>query len=557
MSERTQNTFLNDELIGFVNDEGVLKDLFQAEDTLGSLANIFLPLQALRNESKVWDDEPLEIREEELPDLSSRYRILVEQIPAIVFMSFLDKGISEAYISPQIETMLGFTQAEWLNDPVRWFEQLHEEDKTRWSVEAAQMFMTGNPLRSTYRVRAKDGRVIWFHCEAKMVRRKDGRPWFIHGVAFDVTELKQKENERQDALNALSHSEKMQRSVFEFAPDSMIIVNRRGEIHRVNSQVEKMFGYTPEELVGKPILELMPKRFREIHAIHQQDFMKEPRLREMGRGVELFAQRKDGTELPVDIILSPVRMEGETLVIAVIRDITRRKNDEEALRGYAEQQKIISRRLLEVQEAERRQIALELHDEIGQILTGLKLQLEVAAQKSVENDSITEAQNLVNEVMAKVRKLSLDLRPPTLDHLGLLSAILWLIRNYTNQTNIEVDFNHEGLESKRFPTEIETSAYRVVQEALTNIARHAKVKAAKIRVWVDEKTLNLTIEDEGKGFDLEQVLAKGDSTGVAGMRERVLFLDGDFEIESSSEKGTKISASWHFEQNSVSNKKSI
>lgn len=554
MTDKSQNTFLNDELIGFVNDESVLKDLFKAEDTLGNLANVFLPFELLQNESDVWNaDEPINLNEEELPDLSSRYRILVEQIPAIVFMSFLDKGISEAYISPQIETMLGFSQAEWLNDPVRWFEQLHEEDKTRWSVEAAQMFLTGEPLRSTYRVRAKDGRVIWFHCEAKMVRRKDGRPWFIHGVAFDVTELKLRETERQDAINALSRSEKMQRSIFEFAPDSMIILNRRGEIHRVNSQVEKMFGYMPEEIVGKPILELMPERFHEVHKEHQKHFMENPHLREMGGGLELFALRKDGTEFPVDIILSPIRTENETLVIAVIRDITRRKHDEKALLDYAEQQKIISRRLLQVQESERRHIALELHDEIGQLLTGLNLTLEMVARQNSPSNSITQAQNLVNDLITKVRKLSLDLRPATLDHLGLLSAFLWLIRNYTKQTNIEVDFNHEGIEGKRFNPDIEISVYRVVQEALTNIARYADVESAKLRVWINDETLNLTIEDEGKGFDVENVVAKSNSTGVVGMRERVLFLDGDFHIETAEGKGTKISASWNFAQNFDSN----
>jgi PAS domain S-box-containing protein len=548
INDKAKNSFLNDELIGFVDDKSVLKDLFQAEDTLGSLANIFMPLEVLQSDINLWGENESEglSGEEELPDLSSRYRILVEQIPAIVFMSFLDKGISEAYISPQIETMLGFTQAEWLNDPVRWFEQLHEEDKTRWSVEAAQMFLTGEPLRSTYRVRARDGHVVWFHCEAKMVRRKDGRPWFIHGVAFDVTELKQNEYERQNALNALSRSEKMQRSIFEFAPDSMLIINRRGEIHRVNSQVEKMFGYTPEELVGKPILELMPERFRTIHKDHQQNFMKNPHLREMGGGTELFALRKDGVEFPVDIILSPIKTEGETLVIAVIRDITRRKNDEQAMRDYAEQQKIISRQLLQVQEAERRQIALELHDEIGQTLTGLKLTLEMIARQNAESDSIKQAQDLVNDVMARVRKLSLDLRPATLDHLGLLSAFLWLIRNYTEQTGIEIDFNHEGLEGRRFAAEIEISVYRITQEALTNIARHANVRSAKSRVWVDNETLYLTIEDKGTGFNIEKVLARGDSTGVAGMRERVLFLDGDFEIETAVGNGTKITASWSF-----------
>ena len=467
-----QNNFLNDELIGFINDETILKELFDSENTLENLANVFLPFDLLQNET----DENPNFSDEELPDLDSRYKILVEQIPAIVFMSFLDKGINEAYISPQVETMLGFTQAEWLEDPIQWFEHLHEEDKTRWSLEAAEMFLTGKPLRSTYRVRARDGRIVWFHCEAKMVRRRDGRPWFIHGVAFDVSELKLKETEVEDALNALRHSEKLQRNIFEFAPDSMLVVNHLGKIARVNSQTEKMFGYTPAEIIGKSILDLMPEHFRIGHFIHQNNFMQNPHLREMGGGRELLALRKDGSEFPVDIILSPVKTENETLVIAVIRDIERRKRNEEALRNYAEQQKIISRRLLEVQEAERRHLALELHDEIGQKLTGLKLTLEMIARQNAESDSIKLAQNLVNEVMAKVRKLSLDLRPATLDHLGLLSAFLWLIRNYTAQTNIEIDFNHTELEGRRFSTEIETSAYRVVQEALTNIARHADVE---------------------------------------------------------------------------------
>lgn len=535
-----RNNFLNDELLGFVTEENVIKALFSAEDTLENLANVFLPFDLIQNEM----EESRNFSGEELPDLNSRYRILVEQIPAIVFMSFLDKGINEAYISPQIETLLGFTQAEWLEDPIQWFEHLHAEDKTRWSLEAAQMFLTGKPLRSVYRVKARDGRIVWFHCEAKMVRRRDGRPWFIHGVAFDVSELKSKESELETALFALRHSEKLQRNIFEFAPDSMLVVNHLGKIARVNSQVEKMFGYAPSEIIGKSILDLMPERFRGVHNEHQKNFMRNPHLREMGGGRELFALRKDGSEFPVDIVLSPIKTENETLVIAVIRDIERRRRNEEALRKYAEQQKIISRRLLEVQEAERRHLALELHDEIGQKLTGLKLTLEMIARQNGESDSIILAQNLVNEVMAKVRKLSLDLRPATLDHLGLLSAFLWLIRSYTAQTGIEIDFNHTEMEGRRFSTEIETSVYRVAQEALTNIARHADVNEAKIRIWTDKTNLNLTIEDEGRGFDLEQVLAQGISTGVAGMRERVLFLDGDFQIETAQDNGTKISASW-------------
>jgi len=105
----------------------------------------------------------------------------------------VDRGIGEAYVSPQIEAALGFSQEEWLEDPVRWYSHIHPDDKQRWSTEAADMFLTGKPLRSAYRVVARDGRVIWFHCEAKMIRKPDGEPWFIHGVGFDITDLKRAE----------------------------------------------------------------------------------------------------------------------------------------------------------------------------------------------------------------------------------------------------------------------------------------------------------------------------------------------------------------------------
>ena len=121
--------------------------------------------------------------------LDAKYRTLLEQIPAVVFMVYLDGGSGEAYVSPQIEAMLGYSREEWLEDPVRWYARIHPDDKERWSVEAAEMFLTGKPLRSVYRVIARSGNAVSFHCEAKMVRRDDGQPWFIHGVAFDITEL--------------------------------------------------------------------------------------------------------------------------------------------------------------------------------------------------------------------------------------------------------------------------------------------------------------------------------------------------------------------------------
>ncbi len=396
-------------------DEYASLTLSEAENTLLELASAFPLITSITDRvAGSTADARSGVRLERstavtLPEVDARYRTLVEQIPAVVFMAFLDKGFGEAYVSPQIEQMLGFSQEEWLNDPVRWYQQIHPEDKARWSIEAAGLFLSGQPLKSLYRVLARDGHVVWFHCEAKMVRNDEGQPWFIHGVAFDISELKRAE--------AAGHE-------------------------------------------------------------------------------------------------------------------------------YAGRLKFLSRRLMEVQEAERRNIALELHDEIGQVLTGLKLTLEMSARLPPPEASagLAEARVLVNELMARVRKLSLDLRPAMLDDLGLLPALLWHIEHYTAQTHVRVNFKHSGLEKRRFGSEVETAAYRLVQEALTNIARHANVDEATVRLSTHQRTLVIEIEDRGKGFDEESVLSTRETSGLAGMRERAVLLDGSFTIESEPGAGTRLTA---------------
>jgi PAS domain S-box-containing protein len=176
-----------------------------AEEALSRLASALLmfqkPVRLGRSSSSSSALEP------NVPQPESMYRALVEQIPAVIFIAYIDKGISEAYVSPQIETALGFSQEEWLDDPIRWYQHIHPEDKSRWSIEAAEMLATGNPLKSSYRVLSRDGKILWFRCEAKMIRHEDGRPWFMLGVGFDISELKRTEEalrERTEALRYLS-----------------------------------------------------------------------------------------------------------------------------------------------------------------------------------------------------------------------------------------------------------------------------------------------------------------------------------------------------------------
>jgi PAS domain S-box-containing protein len=512
-------------------------DLAAARATLESLASVFFPENLSVGLTPLLGPQGLRDYDAELPGVGAIYRTLVEQIPAVVFMAVLDKGIGEAYVSPQIEELLGFTQAEWLNDPVRWYHQIHPDDKDRWSADAAKLFLSGESLRSVYRVIARDGHAVSFHCEAKMVRRADGRPWFIHGVGFDITDLKRAEE-------AQRKSEAMLRGLFEFAPDTIVVVNQEGKIAQINTQVEHMFGYAAGDLIGHTIEVLLPERFRQGHSQYRSAYIDEPHRRPMGAGLKLFGRRKDGTEFPVDIMLSPMQSEDGGMVIAVVRDITRRAKAEESLRDYAHHLKFLSSRLMEVQETERRNIARELHDEIGQVLTGLKLTLEMGARQPPEEarNSLQQAQVLVNELMARARKLSLDLRPAMLDDLGLLPTLLWHIEHYQAQTRVQVNFRHSGLEARRFSAEVETAAYRIVQEALTNVARHANVSEATVRLWTEGEKLLINVEDSGAGFDADFTVGPADTSGMAGMRERAVLLGGQLTVESAPGDGTRLTA---------------
>ncbi len=212
-----------------------------------------------------------------------------------------------------------------------------------------------------------------------------------------------------------------------------------------------------------------------------------------------------------------------------------------AERAARERLQALSRRLVKVQEIERRRIARELHDELGQGLTGLKLLLEMAAAAPNRSIQLDAALSLIGELMAWVRTRSLELRPPILDDLGLLPALLWHLDRYTAQTGVHVDFRHTGLD-RRFPPEVETAAYRLVQEALTNVARHARTHEAAVRVWSSDDRLCLQIEDQGAGFDPWEALPGNATSGLTGMRERAEMLGGQLAIDSVPGAGTRLVA---------------
>ena len=204
----------------------------------------------------------------------------------------------------------------------------------------------------------------------------------------------------------------------------------------------------------------------------------------------------------------------------------------------------LSKRIVDVQEEERRHIARELHDEIGQMLTGINYTIERAILNPdiMDMQALREAQDLVRYLLQQVRDISLDLRPAMLDDLGLLPAIEWFLARYQTQTGVEVAFECSG-SRKRYTPEIETAAYRIVQEALTNAARHAQVKEVRVRLYRERYRLHVQVEDDGLGFNVDEALNAGASSGLAGMQERVQLLGGKLDILSGSAQGTTVSAS--------------
>jgi PAS domain S-box-containing protein len=216
-------------------------------------------------------------------------------------------------------------------------------------------------------------------------------------------------------------------------------------------------------------------------------------------------------------------------------------------RAWRERLQAMSRRLVELQETERQHIARELHDEVGQLLTGLKLLLESSACLPPEGTQgrLSEGLQLLNELIERVRELSLDLRPAMLDDLGLLPTLLWHFDRYTAQTQIKVNFSQIGLE-RRFPSLVETAAFRIVQEALTNVARHARVDGATVHLGAESGVLRVQIRDVGMGFDPTAAGKREASCGLLGMRERAVLLGGQLQVESAPGAGVQVVAELPF-----------
>jgi len=330
--------------------------------------------------------------------------------------------------------------------------------------------------------------------------------------------------------------------VIETAPNGMLMAGPDGVITMANAHAEKLFGYPRKELVGQSVEMLVPDRFRTQHAAHRERFSASPEVRLMGEGRELFGRRKDGSEFPVEIALSPAQPSTRPLVLATIADISLRKQAEEGLRRSQMELRILTGRLLQARENEARRIARELHDDLGQGLALLTVKMDLLRQKPPEAGQFgARTQELLAEVKhlsSSVHNLSHQLHPSKLEQLGLVATIGDLCRELAHDHGLKIEFRHDQMPPAISP-DAAVCLYRIAQEGLRNAIKHSGAQQAEVALSGTADAIYLRIIDHGRGFDPGQVQGKS-GLGLVSMRERVRPLGGEIAIDSQPSRGTQL-----------------
>jgi len=357
----------------------------------------------------------------------------------------------------------------------------------------------------------------------------------VDGLLFallDVTERKRADREHAQLA-----------AIIESSNDAILIRGLDGTILSWNAAAERLFGWSAQEAVGRSIDLIVPPE----RTGTRRRFMKGGARGESLSPTETVHLRKDGARIPTQVTFSPVKYRDGKLVAHsyTVRDMTELKRREEDLRSYANRLRELSHRLRTVEETERRAISRELHDRIGQDLSTLGLILgslgATLPQESLHavRGKLQDMQGLLKSIVVNVRDVMVNLRPPVLDDYGLLAALQQLVTEFAKRSAIATELSGVELQPK-LPSIVETAMFRISQEALNNIARHAQAKNVEISLYSAPGRVVLDIADDGIGFDANATQADRQHWGLATMRERAEAVGVIFRLESAPGSGTRI-----------------
>ncbi len=380
----------------------------------------------------------------------------------------------------------------------------------------------------------KDGRYLNVSITISPIRDSTGKIIGASAIARDLTAM-------EKARRALQESESTAHALFQSAAQAILIVDGSGHILMVNPAMEKMFGYAVDELIGKPVEILMPKALHGMHEAHRARYFHNPQTRPMGVGLDLLARGKDGSEFYAEISLSHFHSAKGTLAVAFVSDISKRRADELALRQQREDLRALAGRLMTAQDDERRRIARNLHDDLSQQLAHLAIDIGKLATKPTAQEFMPELRPLqlrAAEAAETVRRISHELHPSILDDIGLEAAIEQYCEEFEQRTGIATEFTSRDV-PESLSTEIASSIYHIAQEALRNVAKHAKTESVLVRLESDDGAIRLMVKDSGVGLPPGRS-ENNRGIGIAAMQERAHLINASFDISSEPGGGTEV-----------------
>lgn len=451
-----------------------------------------------------------------------------------------DLTTNARYHSARWKELLGYKEDDLEDHVDAVFALIHPDDLPHVKAALHAHLTHRVPYNMEFRIRHKNGEYRWFQSRGEALWNEEGRPVRMAGVLTDITD-------RKRAEAALIESNERYRSLVRTAGIVILVLTPDYKIIEWNREAEQVYGRSRDEVLGEDYFELcMPPSLRNDVAADIAGVL----AGEEARGYEHEVTARDGTTRTlswnvnriVDATGTPVA------VIAAGHDVTERKRSEEALQETLKRVRMLSARLEVIQEEERRRVARELHDELGVGLTCLKIDLSRVRAVLAENAPSVQQRQLIERLdsmlaltdgtIEAIHRIVAKLRPTVLDDLGLVAAIEWQVQDFQERTGVACLLKTPNEDITIEPNRA-TAVFRICQEALTNIARHADASSVRVRLHERGGELLLEIADNGKGIPAEKV-ADPRSLGLLGMRERAELFGGVVGVAARQGKGTTV-----------------
>lgn len=440
----------------------------------------------------------------------------------------IDENTKTTYVNPYLALLLGYTTEEMIGRNALDFISPEYRGKALENIEERKKGISKQHELSFYN---RQGQVIHTLIQSTPIYNGHNYAGSI-STLLDITQKKKGEEE-------LRSSERKYRIIFEKNPLPMFMLEYpKRNFVAVNDAFVEKFGYSKDELENMNMRQL-----RRSDEVYKSDEIASLLAEKKHFRERMFLRKKDGSDLLFDVQATEIIFEGKTVYLTSTHDITELVKAEETLLQMNGQLRELTIHLQDIREEERKHISREIHDELGQQLTALKLDLSWIAKKMIVKEDaivtkIKSSLDLINGTIHTVRRLATELRPAMLDELGLAEAIRWQTNEFSKRTGIAVEFETNTDEIVFLP-DISISLFRILQESLTNITRHAEAGKVKCKLYLVDRSLQMQICDNGKGFHTDN---SGDkrSLGLLGIMERVKMLHGEYQLSSEPMKGTTL-----------------